>query len=503
MEWPLDLPDAFSDCRFVNTPEELIKVLRSHPDEHIVLFFEWASQDHLWSARYHDYLAVIFKWINHEFLANRFALSHARRIASAFHRHYSVLQRCFLYDLCFYAEGQGVNGNSLMYGAASTSFLQFIRKEVSSRRKSIEGRTTILLRQISFVALERLNEYIHRGSIQKLAQLGIRDFLDLLHQAVLWELKPLAEMCAQALKRYLTQENLLEILITAQRESLPQLKQQVFDFIAEHYSDLAFHETPDGDLILEVFSLTESGKKMIGVLSPWIRYLVCSSVALQDEKMIDIVQMCSSLRGIDFSNSERVNSMVLKALHGLTELRLRHCPWVTEQILGLFVIQLPHITILNIADNEQLDHRYIIEISSWRDLRVLDLTNCHGIGDGDLLQIAVKCVNIIEIILINVWRISDIGVINLARLCPRLISLDLSGCHGITKEGFIALAESAPQLVTLNLRRCRGVSDDVIVEITQLCLDLRSLDISSCPISSPKLLKEIEMKYPYLNLKWK
>eukprot|EP00899_Mesostigma_viride_P000758 jgi/Mesvir1/10683/Mv13774-RA.1 len=128
-----------------------------------------------------------------------------------------------------------------------------------------------------------------------------------------------------------------------------------------------------------------------------------------------------------------------------------------------------------------------------RQLRVLNLRGCTGVGDPGLLAVAASCRELMRLDVGECRHVTDAGISAIAAGCQLLERLDVrrawsvggrgrvdaGGADLVTDASLLAVAVHCPRMRHLGLRGT-GVTSDGIVAIAQGCHHLRSLDVGRC-----------------------
>ncbi|KAF3975457.1 hypothetical protein CMV_001302 [Castanea mollissima] len=151
----------------------------------------------------------------------------------------------------------------------------------------------------------------------------------------------------------------------------------------------------------------------------------------------------------------------------------------------------------------------------------MDLTLCPRVTDATLTNIASACnSNLVSIDLSMSKFFTGVGLLNLAVKCDNLVELDLTNatelkdsaaamvaearnlerlwmrrCKMVTDMGVGCIAVGCRKLKLLSLKWCVGVGDLGVGLIAVKCKDIRSLDLSYLPISDKCLPSILNLQY--------
>lgn len=149
---------------------------------------------------------------------------------------------------------------------------------------------------------------------------------------------------------------------------------------------------------------------------------------------------CGALQTIDLSRCPQLDDVGLSSIAagcwGLRELKLSHCGRITDE--GL------------------------ISITVCRQLEVLDVEGCGGIGDYGsrvLKDLGRHCSRLRTINWLGCKRVEDEGLRAIARGCPDIDTFLASGGLTVSSKGLKVFLASTPRLRSLTLRDCERITD--------------------------------------------
>eukprot|EP00899_Mesostigma_viride_P008072 jgi/Mesvir1/17266/Mv07675-RA.1 len=111
-----------------------------------------------------------------------------------------------------------------------------------------------------------------------------------------------------------------------------------------------------------------------------------------------------------------------------------------------------------------------------RQLRILSLPGCNGVGNAALRAVAANCAELRHLAIAECWNVTDAGVSAIADGCQQLEYLDVAKIC-VTDVSMMAIASRCPRLQHLCLHSQR-VGDAGITAIASHCPRLRHLDVS-------------------------
>ncbi|TVU49868.1 hypothetical protein EJB05_01207, partial [Eragrostis curvula] len=259
----------------------------------------------------------------------------------------------------------------------------------------------------------------------------------------------------------------------------------------------------------------------------------CTGVT--DEGISSLVAQCSHLRTIDLTCCNLITNSALDAIADnckmVERLRLESCSLINEKGLKRIASCCPNLTEVDLTDcgvnDEALQH-----LAKCSELLILKLGLCSSISDKGLAFISSNCGKLVELDLYRCSSITDDGLAALASGCKRIKLLNLCYCNKITDSGLghlaslveltnlelrclvritgigiSSLAIGCKSLIELDLKRCYSVDDAGLWALARYALNLRQLTISYCQVtglglchllSSLKCLQDIKM----VHLSW-
>uniref|UniRef100_A0A7S3QLR1 F-box/LRR-repeat protein 15-like leucin rich repeat domain-containing protein n=1 Tax=Dunaliella tertiolecta TaxID=3047 RepID=A0A7S3QLR1_DUNTE len=113
-------------------------------------------------------------------------------------------------------------------------------------------------------------------------------------------------------------------------------------------------------------------------------------------------------------------------------------------------------------------------------LRLLNLTECRGIGSTQLAQMLPKLTSLERLVLDGINPESGDEIVTAAASIPPLRALSVSMCTSVTDASISALAAQKPDLQELKLDWCSKVSDAGILALAEGCKGLQLLSVRRC-----------------------
>ncbi|CAH1247001.1 FBXL13 [Branchiostoma lanceolatum] len=180
--------------------------------------------------------------------------------------------------------------------------------------------------------------------------------------------------------------------------------------------------------------------------------------------------------------------VVIQMLHKcrpyLVHLNLRGCMGVRRASFNV-ISQCKNLQDLNLSECKGLSDDSLRQIAEGcRALLYLNVSYT-DISDGAMRALARSCLNMQYLSLAYCQKFTDKGLhyLTTGKGCRKLIHLDLSGCTQLTSVGFHHVSVGCPTVQSLVLNDLPMLSDDHILEMTDRCQSIRAL----CLLGSPNL----------------
>ncbi|KAH9318647.1 hypothetical protein KI387_020416, partial [Taxus chinensis] len=139
----------------------------------------------------------------------------------------------------------------------------------------------------------------------------------------------------------------------------------------------------------------------------------------------------------------------------------------------------------------------IIHLAYCKNLQVLDLKGCRGVGD-DALK-AVSILTKLKTLQLNSSDISDLGLSYLGSGDSTLVSLSLRNCERLTDKGISSLVSSSlvQSLQNLDLSNIPNLTDNAILALVKSGMQIVELRLRECPrISDTSVIALASMQFP-------
>ncbi|PPQ64612.1 hypothetical protein CVT24_008349 [Panaeolus cyanescens] len=212
---------------------------------------------------------------------------------------------------------------------------------------------------------------------------------------------------------------------------------------------------------------------------PLLRRVKLSGLThLTDASVIALTQACPMLLEIDLHQCQLITDVSVRLiwtnLTYMREMRLSHCPLITDaafptamkrdsipDTINPFVNSsspfkaddpLPPLVINRIFDN----------------LRMLDLTACHQVGDDAVEGIISHAPKIRNLVLSKCVLLTDKSVESICKLGRHLHQLHLGHANKITDRSVRALARSCTRIRYIDFANCNNLTDMSVFELSAL-----------------------------------
>ncbi|ELU08196.1 hypothetical protein CAPTEDRAFT_222733 [Capitella teleta] len=163
---------------------------------------------------------------------------------------------------------------------------------------------------------------------------------------------------------------------------------------------------------------------------------------------VQALGFCKRLERLSFQHAELLTDTALRALKGLTNLKvLRMCHGLDFSPEAL---------------------RVFFSHPCTKKLRKLDFQQCSQLTDEGVIAMAKGCGPNLEILILNrCWDIRDRGFRAIVMNCRKLKVLDLLGCDRLTGAPLSAIPLQLPKLLSLNIMQCHQIQEVCIRELVR------------------------------------
>ncbi|KAL3695433.1 hypothetical protein R1sor_009509 [Riccia sorocarpa] len=150
-------------------------------------------------------------------------------------------------------------------------------------------------------------------------------------------------------------------------------------------------------------------------------------------------------------------------------------PHILSSVLQRYT-ELKHLDLSLCHQVQDKDLNVVAGIAGPR-LQSLNLSCVSGFTDQGLMCLATRCTALKSLDLSNCLLIGDEEMSTIAGMA-NLEALKLSNCRGITDDGLVEVAKGCAKLQTLCLKSCSSIADAGVIAVADYCKQLQQLDLS-------------------------
>lgn len=492
MEFPALMSRDLQYCEAAPSEEALLAVLKQKPSD-LILFFETASADETWSDHHLEFMRQLIDWLTVQAYQDKLSMEFCRKVAKAIQEHYTVLEKAVPTNITIKLSDRECLVNSLLLAASSDFF-----KDVLARQCREMESTTLSLEYASWNFFAPINAYITTGNVPDLWKKEQQELMDLLRQAMSWRVPEVSEECERVLKKFVTLENAVEMLILAQQEHWYFFKQDCIDSINNYSVDFSLGAPARERLSFEFYKFSEGALRVFRQLQLLVTDLICKETLSEQAMFGQVVKQCPKIALLDISRSHVLSEFFNDIPKDLPGINLAECAWLSQASFRKMADICPHVKQLILSSNYQLNFAAWGELVKFKNLKSLNLSKCHQISDEDFPIILKTFAEGTELILDECRKLSEKGFFELARHLPRLTHLSLAYC-AITDSALLDLGSRCRALAYLNLTRCEQVTEKGVRELPKHALSLKELNLTHCRGAS-LVIEELRKRHPYLRI---
>lgn len=490
---PALLPQQFSYYRLAKSGEELVKALTSAPSD-LLTFFVAACEDLTWAENNQELLRQLIDWLTKQHMASSLPTTYFHEATTALRSHYREFREIIPQNLTLMVSETTFSTNTMLLATSAAFFSSLIHRQCRIGKKSSIPLSNDKLtpRLFSFVL-----EYVHTEAVELLWREEAEQILALHDLADSWNLEGLQQLCVDIYKRYLTEDNALNMLLQAHRKGWKAMRQQCMDFISATDMGIYFAPAPIESLFFAFSQCHDRSRNLFLQAASAITHLICRGQIALHPFMSEAVERCPLLRGIDVAASEEYPE-VLELLRGnLSYLNISECPWLDKDTFRALAISYPNVEKLILHRCNTISKGSWGILSRWGGLRSLDISDCYRVTDEELHLILKACPNIEELTLHNCKELSDTGLKPLAKhLTLQRVNLARTV---VENETIIELAFRCHNLQELDISYCEKISEKAVWEVVKHGRSLRKLAVHHCALPI-KILGELQQRYPRLQI---
>ena len=492
METPALLPKELNYTTVAVDDRNLLNMAVKIPHDFFI-FFEYATEDETWSENHLEFMKGAIAWFTNQFFHDKLLMEKAIKIAGYICKHHLILSRVVPHNLAFDIKGEKFTFNSLLWGAASEFLRQFIRDQFRDKnRKMFE-----LLGVDRSVFIE-INEFINTGVVSQLWKKTPEEVAQVLKQADEWGLTSLSQIAQDILKRYITQESVVDDLLKAHFNGWSLLKEACIDFINGQGAGVHFEKGDIGELFFEFKNFRRDANSIFEAVREEITHLIVSRKLTDQKEFSDIINRLPKLASLSLSGSLNFSERLMDIPESLQELKVDKCPWINNKTLKQIIEICPNLSSLSLASNVQLKYSDWTLLSKLNNLEKLDITSCRQISDQDFNIVLAACRQITHLRIGSCDNLSDAAFLAIGKYLPKLSDLDLSRLN-ISDPALIDLTINCKNLYSLDLTRCKNITDKGVLESVRNASALKNINLTKCPVSTLTISKIREIK-PFLHV---
>lgn len=482
---PALLPQNLESYQSAKDEDELLQKLTPHVTD-LIAFFKVAVDDEEWRVKHSSFIQKTLEVLTKHSFEDTLLLNDKISIQQKIHEHASFITLLLHSDITFEVDGEKFPVNSLLFSSASPYFQDFIRNKQS------------VLDGISIQTFRVIEEFVISGDVPDLWKIQENDLKKLHHDTSRLGLTGLGVLCENVLKRYITRDNVLVMLIQAHLDGWMVLRQACYDKINGLNLGFKFHETTIKFLAFEFFDYKANAMDVFNQVKHLITHLYVSGKLVDDKVFSDVVNKCPLLIGLNLGAADVFSERIFDAPRNLKELRISSCYWLEGRILKRIVDAFKDLKALDLSDNIQLDYNSWGMLSSLKKLVSLTISRNPQINDDDFKLICQACPQIIELDCSDCKRIGDKGFYELTRSLGSLIFLNLENSQ-ISDGILIEIAVKSLFLEEINLTRCQLLTDRGFIEFVKQSRSLRKMICKQCHIKE-QTITEIKRQKNNLTL---
>lgn len=488
MELPSLISPEFAYLKNAETDLGLFDSLVKNT-ESLLRFFRYASEDETWSGNHEEFMAQAMLWFTNQFFLERLDRRYAEEVATAYYEHYNILHKILPYNIKVKIQSRIYPMNSLLLGVQSSYLYHLISQELKEKRKKVLALPAINEKNAPFVI-----NYLEKSDLQNLWKLEKSEILSLLELADKLHLEPLAEECQSILKRYLTIDNVLETIIQAHSKRWFILKEACVDFVNQRNWGVELIAIDQDHLGFEFLLFSERTWEIYNKLNLCITHLIVSKNLPMQERFSDVLHHSPKLISLNLSGSEQLSPYLGEVPEKVKELILDRCIWLSDKTLKSIAPLFSQISQLSLSRNTDITYTGFGELKKFPELKSLQLSYCHQIGDEELSLILQTCLGLREIDLSGCKNISSKGFIEVAQTLTRLTFVNASRT-AINDSGLFELANRAHFLETAELCHCFEITEKGISYFLKNSVNLRVLNLAETKLSL-EFIQSLQKNYP-------
>lgn len=485
---PKELDPYFTDLA---TEESLFLSLIKQADD-LTLFFANAADDETWTENHEQLMTKLLEWLTQQAFLDRLSIGNSAKVSQAIKKHYPVLKEIIPKNIVIKLKDGEVSFNGLLLTAASDFFRQLLIQAFikDSHELSFPQMT---LREFSPVA-----SFLSTGNVPDLLTRGSEEIIELIKRANAWELTDLSIESERTLKKYINEENIFNMLAHGKHEHWSHFVQHCVDFINRRdwkfKLSIPFHER----LAFEFLDFHEPTINFFEELRPLVTDIICRGNLIEEPLFGLILKESPNLFALNIMQSNAFSNQLLEIPSHLQALNLSECLWISKDSLKEIMVCCPGLKQLYLQSNTHLNYIFWGELTRYKTLTIIDLSNCNQLKDDDLSIILRGLDSLNQIMLSGCKKISESGFLELAKNLRRLIKLNVSHTD-ISDTALVEIISSCHNLTDLDISGCTQLTEKGILAAIKNGFSLQHLNITHCDIPL-RQIRDIAKTYPQLTL---
>ncbi len=492
MKLPAPLPEHLERFESAEGDEELLEQLKGHPAD-LVLFFEHACLDETWSKKEHAlFMRLVMDWMDKKVLNDELHITLVERIAEAIHHHARNLQHLIPTNLKVILTDREVVTNSLLLSAGSRYLYDLVRDECRGEENPEMNFN------INYHLFEAVEDFVYFGRARKLWMRERDDIIEVLRQALAWDIHGLYDECQKVLERYIELKNVFDTLVHADDEGWIILKGDCIEFINDLQYGVRLQNRNERGLTLRFLNFGQRALETFRKLNDRVTHFVFAEKQVEEPLFLKLLEEATHLRGVDLSETENFVANLHQLPKNLQDLTLSNCFWLDPKTFQSLINICPTIMHLYMPSNPQLDINMLVLLQKLSKLETLDVARCEKLGNEEMKVIVEARPKLIELSVAGCSKLKEDGFLTIARSLSDLLILDLSST-GLRDGALLEIVERCRELKSLNVSRCRELSGEAIVKAVRMAPALREITFANCDLREEHLV-EMRRSKPMLAL---
>lgn len=465
MEFPTLIPQELIPYQTASSEEALFDALVKNPND-AVLFLEAASDDETWTEGHEGLMRILLSWLTEQTAKNRLSQENYQRAARAIQKHYGTLKSLLQQNIDVHLKDATISLNGILLVAASDFFKQLLTAEARDKSSNILPLPRLTAQEFTPIAA-----FICTGEVPDLRTKGQEELIELIKRANAWELSAFSGSCEHMLPKYLNVDNVFDMLALAKQERWMDFQQACINFInSRGWGFRLFAESLDL-LFFEFLDFHEPTIEFFEQLRPFIQGIICSGTLVDEPQFGLALKECPDLYALDISRTHTFSIQFSEVPKQLQSLNLSECPWLSKDTLKQILNLCPNLNKLILKNNNHLNYVIWGELSKFKQLKKLNLSQCAQIQDADLSLIVKGLPSLTELSISNCKRIGEQGFLDMAKNLSKLVRLDLSRCS-ISDTALTEIGARCPLLTHVDLTECTNLTEKGINAFKKLALSL-------------------------------